>query len=110
MRIPLWLIVSLLAVFGVYSCATSEWFKESLRKEAQESAAEARRLRTPRLVSEADGCKVYTFNPGDRWHYFTRCAAQTTTDTSYERCSGSGKHKTCETRTEQIVNVNEVRK
>ena len=66
-------------------------------------AAEAARVKatdeyekTPHIVREADGCKVYAFKSGDRWHYFTRCPdSRTVTDTAYEQCTGSGKTRSC---------------
>lgn len=52
---------------------------------------------TPHIVREADGCKVYAFKSGDRWHFFTRCPnATTVTDTAYEHCTGTGKSRRCE--------------
>lgn len=61
------------------------------RGEIQEAKRieERRQERTPRFYADApDGCKVYTFKPGDRWLYFTRCPnAKTSTETSWtEQC------------------------
>lgn len=51
---------------------------------------------TPHVIREADGCKVYAFKSGDRWHYFTRCpSSSTVTDTTFEVCTGSGKTRSC---------------
>jgi len=72
-----------------------EWAKERA-EEARQKAEEQRRQETPHVVREADGCKVYAFKSGDRWHYFTRCPnAVTVTDTAYEHCTGSGKSRSC---------------
>lgn len=65
---------------------------EENRVKAAKEAAD----RQPHVVREADGCKVYAFKSGDRWHYFTRCPnAHTVTDTAYEQCTGSGKSRSC---------------
>lgn len=67
------------------------------RAEEDRRRAEVRRQQeTPHVVREADGCKVYAFKSGERWHYFTRCPnAHTVTDTAYEHCTGSGKSRSC---------------
>jgi hypothetical protein len=72
-----------------------EWAKERA-EEAAARIANQRAEETPHVVREADGCKVYAFKSGDRWHFFTRCPnAQTVTDTAYEYCTGSGKQRSC---------------
>ena len=72
-----------------------EWAKERAAEEAAK-VAQRRANETPHVVREADGCKVYAFLSGDRWHYFTRCPnAVTVTDTAYEQCTGSGKSRSC---------------
>jgi hypothetical protein len=64
---------------GITACNDSDWSK----KQDAERAAQAARDREPRVVREADGCKVYTFKSGDHWHFFTRCPGeQTSTDTA----------------------------
>lgn len=62
--------------------------------------AEAEAARQPRLMSEADGCKVYTFWDGGYKHYFTKCADGTVT-TDAQRTVRSGKSS--KTVTETIV-------
>lgn len=80
--------------FGEQTESRKEWDRaEAAREEAE---------RQPRVIREADGCKVYAFKAGDRWHYFTRCANQTTTDSSYTVRSG----KTSRTETESITTTN----
>lgn len=65
-------------------------------EERRQKAAKEEADKQPRVVREADGCKVYAFKSGDRWHYFTRCPnAHTVTDTAYEQCTGSGKSRSC---------------
>lgn len=80
-------------------CAYDNNKPETIAAKAAEERAkveERRRQETPHVVREADGCKVYAFKSGDRWHYFTRCPnAVTVTDTAYEHCTGSGKTRSC---------------
>lgn len=77
--------------FGMYACSESDWNKAIEARQAAEKEA----AKVPRIVSRsADGCDVYAFNPGDRWRYFTRCGAQTTTDNSYTVTKQSGKTTT----------------
>jgi hypothetical protein len=86
-----WLItlfVFLAILFGVVSCTQSDWWTKHQAEERKAAYAEAIANQKPRLVSEADGCKVYTFKGGDRWQYFTRCGATTTTDNSYKESCG----------------------
>lgn len=86
-------------VFGVSSCQNSEWYKRDERERAEKE----RREQTPHVIREADGCKVYAFKSGDRYHYFTRCKnSKTSTESSWEECRQSGKTRTCETKTETI--------
>lgn len=74
------------------------------RKEvaAAREAAE-RREATPHVVREADGCKVYAFKSGERYHYFTRCKEMVTTDSSWEECTSSGKQRHCKIMNESIT-------
>ena len=92
-----WLItlaVASLLIFGIHSCDQSEGNQQMKRE---------RREQTPHVIREADGCKVYAFKSGDRYHYFTRCPdSRTTTESSWEACSQSGKNRTCKTETESI--------
>lgn len=65
-------------------------------EKARQDAEIRRQQEIPHVVREADGCKVYAFLSGDRWHYFTRCPdARTVTDTAYEHCTGAGKSRSC---------------
>jgi hypothetical protein len=95
-------IITLLActgllVFGISSCQETEWYKESKRQEA----IQEQRDRTPHVIREADGCKVYAFK-GDGWHYFTRCGETVTTERTYQVKEG----KTTKTKTETIATEN----
>lgn len=83
-------------IFGVKSCSGSEWNKQAEAQYAARQAADAQ----PRVIREVDGCKVYTFKAGDRWHYFTRCPAQVTTESSWTEYCGKG---CTSTKTETIV-------
>ena len=89
----------------VYNRYDPEWIAENA---AEERARYEERVRqeTPHVVREADGCKVYAFKSGDRWHFFTRCPNSTTnTDTAYEVCTGSGKTRSCKEEHSSIQTV-----
>lgn len=93
------LAVAGLLIFGIHSFEQSEWNQQ----QKLERAERERREQTPHVIREADGCKVYAFKSGDRYHYFTRCPdSRTTTENSWEVCSQSGKTRTCKTETESI--------
>lgn len=89
-------IVICLIIFGVYSCNQSEWNQSWEREQKTKEAAEALREQTPHVIREADGCKVYAFKSGANYHYFTRCPANTTTETNNSYSCGTAKNpKTC---------------
>lgn len=77
-------------------------------RQAEEAAKAARRRaeETPHVIREADGCKVYAFLSGDRYHYFTRCPDKTVTDASWDECHtemvGKVSTKKCVTKSESI--------
>lgn len=80
----------------IYRYNTDEQWAAERAEGARQRAAKEEADRQPRVVREADGCKVYAFKSGDRWHYFTRCPnAHTVTDTAYEECTGTGKLRSC---------------
>lgn len=88
-------IVVLLIGWGMVSCVQSDWNQ----KREREAAAQRRAEETPHVIREFDGCKVYTFKAGERWHYFTRCpGSPTKTDSTYEVRHG----KTTSTESESI--------
>ncbi len=66
---------------------TDEEVAENRRvAEAQRIAAEEAD-KQPRVIREADGCKVYAFKSGNDWHYFTRCPnSQVTTERNWQEC------------------------
>lgn len=103
-----WMLGLLFSVASFF-CGSAAWNEskpERIAAHAAEKAAqEALRKanETPHVIREADGCKVYAFLSGDRYHYFTRCKDQTTTDTSWEECRQSGKSRICETKTESVT-------
>lgn len=73
------------AVFGIKACQNSEWNRNIEQAERQRAEA----AKVPRVIREADGCKVYAFKDGDRWHYFTRCPnSQVTTESQFEVRAG----------------------
>lgn len=101
--VAFFLLVAVWAGYGSYRCGQPEtvaaWAEEDRLKEEQD-----KRNRLPHVVREADGCKVYAFLSGDRYHYFTRCSNdRVTTESSYEECTGSGKSRHCENKTESIT-------
>ena len=59
-------------------------------------AQEALARRTPHVIREADGCRVYAFEDGGHQHYFVRCGHdRTTTHRQYDDCRQSGKSSSC---------------
>jgi hypothetical protein len=82
-EIIIWVIVTGGVLFGMHSCDNSDWHKQH-EKELQQTRI---RNETPHVVREVDGCKVYAFMIDDRYHYFTRCKAETTTESDHvEQC------------------------
>lgn len=91
-------------IFGYFSYqgTTPEHMAEIAAEQKATADAELRE-QTPHVIREADGCKVYAFKSGDRYHFFTRCPdSKTTTESSWDECQGSGKTRHCEVRTENI--------
>lgn len=78
-------------VFG-FLCWRETW--EDVRAERQyEAAQEAeakKRRETPRVIREADGCKVYQFEAGGHTRYFTRCPGSQV-NTHWQRTESCGK-------------------
>lgn len=62
---------------------------------------------TARVIREVDGCKVYAFKSTGNWHYFTRCANQTSTDTTNTHTVSSGKTSRTVTDITTIVTDNQ---
>lgn len=88
-------LICLLLIGAVTSCNQSERYQAYSKEVDIERAKEAQYNATPHVIREADGCKVYTFKAGEKWHYFTRCQATTVTEAhSDEKC---GKNKVCDT-------------
>lgn len=80
-------IVSVIFI-GIAGYRSTPEYQAELKKE---EAAELKKMQEdviPRLISEKDGCKVYAFKAGERWHYFTRCATSTTTESTYSERVG----------------------
>jgi len=88
-----------LVVFGINSCQSSDWYKQ----QEKDRIARERAEQTPHVVREADGCKVYAFKSGDRYHYFTRCPEnRTATESSYTVQCGKNCTRT-ETETIEVT-------
>lgn len=98
-KISLWIIVPV-AIFGglIVGCNQLPYFKQRDEEYKRKLLAEE----TPHVIREVDGCKIYAFKVGTKYHYFTRCPKETTTDTTIEE--RHNKHKTYET--DQIVTEN----
>jgi hypothetical protein len=80
------------ALIGIVVIGWSMWHwrdtpEESAAKEAQKAAEKLAR-ETPRVIREADGCKVYAFEKSGREHFFTRCPATTDTETTWSESCG----------------------
>lgn len=62
---------------------------------ARKAEAEAeRRAAIPRVIREADGCKVYQFKAAGTMHYFTRCGAEVSTTRNWTEKVKCGKNCT----------------
>lgn len=86
-------------VWFLYMLTLSDWAARNAEMRALQEKANA----TPHVVREADGCKVYAFKSGDRYHYFTRCdTGQVSTETTYQECHQSGKVRTCTEKSDVI--------
>lgn len=79
-------LVVVLFVFGLVKAGdwldSTDWGK----RHTAESDAREKAARTPRVIREADGCKVYAWQDGyaGTTHYFTRCPnATVTTERNY---------------------------
>lgn len=91
----------------IYSCNFDDEAIAERKAKEEQKAAQRRANETPHVIREADGCKVYTFLSGDRYHYFTRCPdGKTVTDSSWDECHSEmvGKVSTrkCVTKYESI--------
>ena len=94
--------VAVLFAYFSYQGTTPAHLAE-VAAEDKARAAREERERTPHVIREADGCKVYAWKGGDRYHYFTRCPnSRTTTQQNYQECTGSGKQRTCKEMSEVI--------
>lgn len=106
-----WMVRDDLSVFsfflGLFTACFVSWAllgaqTEASKQREKDRAAQEAADKQPRVIREVDGCKVYTFKAGDRWHYFTRCPNQMTTESSYTVRSG----KTTRTEVESITTTN----
>ena len=62
-----------------------------------ESKEQTEKDKTPRVIREIDGCKVYQFlGDNSKWYYFTRCENNSTvTSSTHTECQLVGKVNTC---------------
>jgi hypothetical protein len=99
MKGGLFILVPVLFIGGIVLFTQSE-LGQRLERERDE---EIRRRQTPHVIREADGCKVYAFEAGARWHYFTRCPdSRTSTESTWEECRMVGKVRHCDQKSETI--------
>ena len=94
--------VCTLAALGIHSCADSDYYKRDQVARLENERREA----TPHVIREADGCKVYAFKAGEKYHFFTRCPnSKTATEKAWEDCEGAGKLRRCQDKTETIESM-----
>lgn len=91
-------IILVLAVVLPIGCVAHDIWTDGPERRDAERAKEAAENAKPRKVSEANGCEVWAFKPGDRWQYFTRCGSTTQTTNTWDECRSVTSGKT--TRTE----------
>ncbi|MGQ0595840.1 hypothetical protein [Aquabacterium sp.] len=103
-------VIATAGAFGLYHETRPEVLAQHQAEdlaEAKAQAAKELRETTPHVIRQADGCKVYTWKGGDgRYHYFTRCPSTTSTESSWETCTTSGKTRTCKTNVETVPTEN----
>lgn len=89
----LWIAACIVALWSFWHWRDTP--EESAAKDAK-VAAERKARETPKVIREADGCKVYAFERHGRDHYFTRCPATTDTETNWTESCGKNctRHKT----------------
>lgn len=97
------LAVTVFFAYLSYQGTTPEHLAE-VEADRRASAERERKERTPHVIREADGCKVYAWKGGEgRYHYFTRCPdSHTSTQQNWQECTGSGKTRSCKDMTETI--------
>lgn len=95
MRFFLAFVAVIAAFFGFVT-----WYEARPARVAERAAEAAQRDadKKPRKVSEASGCETWAFKPSDRWLYFARCDAKTSTTNTWDVCRSVTTGKT--TRTE----------
>lgn len=96
-------LFALALIGGVIGCNQTDWWQDHVKTEAIADAARAKAEATPHVIREADGCKVYAFKAGEKWHYFTRCPATTTTERHYNEPCGKNCNRDAQ---ETIVTEN----
>jgi hypothetical protein len=65
--------------------------------ESEERKARRIAEETPRVYTQVDGCKVYTWFADGRNHYFTRCPTKVTTESWHDERSGKTTKRVSET-------------
>jgi hypothetical protein len=79
-------------VFGLL-CWRETWDDvkaENAARDAQKAAEQLAR-ETPRVIREADGCKVYQFEAAGHQRFFTRCP-DSKVETHWQRTESCGKN------------------
>ena len=98
--IALFLILSFsgLGLFCFYNSYNQALPETRAREELEEKKRKEQieKDKIPYVIREVDGCKVYTFSDGSKWHYFTRCEnSHTVTDTAQKECKLVGEVNSC---------------
>ncbi|WP_146215079.1 hypothetical protein [Rivihabitans pingtungensis] len=88
----IWTLLTALSLFLAAFMILDANSEPEKNRRAQEEQAR----RTPHVIREADGCRVYAFEDGGHQHYFVRCGNdRTTTHRQYDDCRQSGKSSSC---------------
>lgn len=81
--------LALFCLVSVDACTKTTEYKTARALELKQEIAD----QTPKMISEKDGCQVYTFKSTGYWHYFTKCPnSDVTTDTTHTVRNGKYSH------------------
>lgn len=104
-------IVALISCVVIYQ--TDDGVREERRVEAATRVAKEEADKLPRVIREADGCKVYAFKSGNDWHFFTRCPnSQVTTERNWKECHTQMVGKVSQTKCvdkKEVIETQEVK-
>lgn len=87
--------IGLICFYNSYNHALPET-RAQAELEEKKYKEQIEKDKNPHVIRDVDGCKVYAFSDGGKWHYFTRCEnSRTVTDTTQEECHRVRKVNTC---------------